>query len=75
MRQGSNLGDVMVQKSKMSFSQQLKKVAVEMVTENRDQDHMALIQNNAVALGLKSRSSEWRAGERACRRRSKAGLH
>jgi hypothetical protein len=58
MRQGSNLRDVLVQKSKASFSQQLKKVAVEMVTEARDQDHMALIQNNAVALSLNSKSSE-----------------
>ncbi|KAG2498331.1 hypothetical protein HYH03_003591 [Edaphochlamys debaryana] len=58
MRQGSNLRNVLVEKSKASFSQQLKKVAVEMVTEARDQDHMALIQNNAVALSLNSKSSE-----------------
>ncbi|GFR45654.1 hypothetical protein Agub_g7065 [Astrephomene gubernaculifera] len=58
MRQGSNLRDVLVQKSRASFSQQLKKVAVEMITETRDQDHMALIHNNAVALALNSKSSE-----------------
>ncbi|PNW77392.1 hypothetical protein CHLRE_10g434600v5 [Chlamydomonas reinhardtii] len=58
MRQNSNLRDVLVQKSKASFSQNLKKVAVEMVTEARDHDQMALIQNNAVALALNSKSSE-----------------
>ncbi|KXZ51579.1 hypothetical protein GPECTOR_12g542 [Gonium pectorale] len=58
MRANSGLRETLVQKSKASFSQQLKKVAVEMVTETRDQDHMALIQNNAVALSLNSKSSE-----------------
>lgn len=58
MRQGSGLRDVLVQQSQKSFSQQLKKVAVEMVTEKRDADHLALIMNNAVALSLNSKSSE-----------------
>ena len=41
-----------------SFSQQVKKVAVELFTEKRAVDHMDLILNNALALALNSKSSE-----------------
>mmetsp|Transcript_14469 Transcript_14469/g.31389 ORF Transcript_14469/g.31389 Transcript_14469/m.31389 type:complete len:1906 (-) Transcript_14469:1211-6928(-) len=54
----SGLRDVLVQKSVKSFSQQIKKVAVELFTEKRDMDHMELIMNNALALALNSKSSE-----------------
>ena len=41
-----------------SFSQQIKRVAVELFTEKRRADHMDLILNNALALALNSKSSE-----------------
>lgn len=58
MRQSSNLRDVLVQRSVKSFSQSLKKVAVELFTERLDADHLMLIHNNALALALNSHSSE-----------------
>lgn len=41
-----------------SFTQAVKRVAVELFTEKRDLDHMELIMNNCLALALNSRSSE-----------------
>lgn len=58
MRQASNLRGVLVQRSVKSFSQNLKKVAVELFAERVETDHMLLIHNNALALALNSRSSE-----------------
>lgn len=55
---GGGLRDVLVQKSVKSFSQAIKKVAVELFTEKRDAAHMDLIMNNALALALNSKSSE-----------------
>lgn len=68
---------MLVEKSVKSFSQQIKKVAVELFTEKREVDHMELIMNNALALALNSKSSEcvqvsvvW-----GCRRGWGWGLH
>ncbi|KAG1680624.1 hypothetical protein FOA52_015073 [Chlamydomonas sp. UWO 241] len=54
-----SLRDVVVQKSIKSFSTAVvKKVTVEMFTEQREANHMELIMNNALALALNSKSSE-----------------
>eukprot|EP00955_Chlamydomonas_euryale_P107337 365758-Chlamydomonas_euryale.AAC.18 len=76
------LRDVLVQKSIKSFSQQVRRVAVELMTEAREVDQLELIMNNALALALNSKSSECVQVRRWCRSRgvwgrsrSKAAKH